>query len=256
MIGRTNAGGGGTALNYTVVGGTTEPTNPKENTVWVNTDTAITSYVFSSVEPASPAEGMVWIGTSTSATAPFNAIKKNGLWVSPTGAQQYISGSWVTKTAQTWQSGEWVVWEKVIYKNETVKWELVPKTGDYFTQGAFSEKTVSDIGQCLALESVSRATVMCISTTAIDVSGYSKIAITGTASKNLTTGGNYFDIRKNSSDDSRVAAISGLTGKNFSVEIPLSSPSIGVVYFCACAWCENNGSSYYSKLYITSVTLL
>ena len=31
--------GGG--LNFKIVGGTTEPTNPKENTVWINTDVDI-----------------------------------------------------------------------------------------------------------------------------------------------------------------------------------------------------------------------
>ena len=43
--------GGGENLNFKVVGGTTEPSNPKENTIWVNTDTAITSWDFSATEP-------------------------------------------------------------------------------------------------------------------------------------------------------------------------------------------------------------
>ena len=45
MIGPTNARGGGGGLNLKVVGGTTQPTNPRENTIWVNTTTAITGYV-------------------------------------------------------------------------------------------------------------------------------------------------------------------------------------------------------------------
>lgn len=45
--------GGGTSLNYSVVGGTTEPTSPKENMIWVNTETEITSHVFSATEPVS-----------------------------------------------------------------------------------------------------------------------------------------------------------------------------------------------------------
>jgi hypothetical protein len=50
-IGRTNAGAGGSSLNFTVVGGTTEPANPKENTIWVNTDQEITGWCFSAKEP-------------------------------------------------------------------------------------------------------------------------------------------------------------------------------------------------------------
>ena len=43
--------GGGTPLNFKVVGGTSAPSNPKENTIWVNTSTAITSWDFSATEP-------------------------------------------------------------------------------------------------------------------------------------------------------------------------------------------------------------
>lgn len=49
MLGRTNTGGAG--LNFKVVGGTTQPSSPKENTIWVNTDTPITSWDFSSEAP-------------------------------------------------------------------------------------------------------------------------------------------------------------------------------------------------------------
>ena len=39
------------ALNFKVVGGTTEPVSPKENTIWVNTDTEITDWAFSNKNP-------------------------------------------------------------------------------------------------------------------------------------------------------------------------------------------------------------
>ena len=52
MIGRTNAGGGaGGGLNFKVVGGTSTPASTKENTIWVNTDTAIPSWHFGVDEP-------------------------------------------------------------------------------------------------------------------------------------------------------------------------------------------------------------
>lgn len=43
------SGGGG--LNLKAVSGTSAPTNPKENTVWVNTDIDIHSYAFSATQP-------------------------------------------------------------------------------------------------------------------------------------------------------------------------------------------------------------
>lgn len=109
MIGRTNAGGGsGGGLNFKVVGGTSTPASPKENTIWVNTSAEITSWVFSATEPEAPAAGMVWFTTDKKSTAPFNALKKNDITLFPISTQQYVSGAWVEKTAKCYKSGEWV----------------------------------------------------------------------------------------------------------------------------------------------------
>lgn len=44
-------GGGGTSLNFEVVGGASAPASPKVNSIWVNTDTAISSWHFGADEP-------------------------------------------------------------------------------------------------------------------------------------------------------------------------------------------------------------
>lgn len=44
-------GASGAPLNFKVVGGTTEPTNPKENMIWVNTDQKITEWAFAVENP-------------------------------------------------------------------------------------------------------------------------------------------------------------------------------------------------------------
>lgn len=44
-------GDGGLPLNFKVVGGTTQPANTKENTLWVNTNEKITTWVVSDQEP-------------------------------------------------------------------------------------------------------------------------------------------------------------------------------------------------------------
>lgn len=107
MIGRTNAGGGGGGLNFKVVGGTSAPSSPKENTIWVNTSVAITGWVFSATAPSSPAAGLVWIPTGESSAVDFNALKKNGIQVYPVSAKQYVGGAWVDKTAKIYQGGAW-----------------------------------------------------------------------------------------------------------------------------------------------------
>ena len=102
--------GGGASLNYKVVGGNSAPSSPKENTIWVNASTAITSHIFSSEQPTSPVEGMVWFEIASSSSTAFNALRKNGITVCPIGCRQYISGTWVTKDAKTYQGGKWVDW--------------------------------------------------------------------------------------------------------------------------------------------------
>ena len=110
MIGRTNAGGGaGGGLNFKVVGGTSTPASPKENTIWVNTSTKITDWIFSATQPTG-ATGMVWISTGKTSTAPFNALKKNNITIYPISAKQYVGGAWVDKTAKIYQNGAWVDW--------------------------------------------------------------------------------------------------------------------------------------------------
>lgn len=49
--GGSAGGGAGAGLNFKVVGGTTAPSNPSENTIWVNTSTTISSWSFSSENP-------------------------------------------------------------------------------------------------------------------------------------------------------------------------------------------------------------
>lgn len=101
-----------TELNYTVVGGTSTPSNPTENTIWVNTSTAITSHIFSDVQPKSPIAGQVWIQTDGLSTVNFNALKNNSIQIYPILAKQYISNAWVNKTAKSYLNGKWVEWYK------------------------------------------------------------------------------------------------------------------------------------------------
>lgn len=107
MIGRTNAGGGGASLNFSVIGGLVQPNNSKGNTIWVKTDIQITGWELSFSEPSGPYEGMAWIVISTSGRNVFNALKKNALSISPMAAKQYVNGAWKSRDAQICIDGEW-----------------------------------------------------------------------------------------------------------------------------------------------------
>ncbi len=124
-------------LNFTVVGGTTQPSSPAANTIWVNTSTSITSWVFSATQPTSPSNGMVWIKTGTSCDVTFNALKTNNITVYPLECKQYVSNAWVDKVAKTYQSSAWHDWwsgQLFIngnqYTNMTGGWVVYPLTAN------------------------------------------------------------------------------------------------------------------------------
>lgn len=98
----------GMELNFEVVGGTTEPTNPKENTIWVNTDTEITGWYFSATQPEKLEEGELWFAIGDSSDVAFNALKENTIQVYPKSVKQWVSGELKEVTAKTYQNGTWV----------------------------------------------------------------------------------------------------------------------------------------------------
>ena len=113
-----NLSGGGAGLNFAIVGGTTAPTNPRENTIWVNTSDDITSWIFDANEPVEPEEGMAWFRTVKRSSVLFNALKKNAIVIYPSNCQQYIAGAWVSKTAKSFIDDKWVEWYRgQVYDN-------------------------------------------------------------------------------------------------------------------------------------------
>ena len=139
MVG--GAGGSSDELSFTVVGGTSAPSNPSENTIWINTDATITSWLFDTVAPSSPSEGMVWISTGEYSIRKFNILTENDVQVYPLSTKQYISGAWVDVTGKIYQGGSWVDWFTYLYKygdkcTDTGSWTAAEKwkSYDYYYQ--------------------------------------------------------------------------------------------------------------------------
>lgn len=107
----------GVELNFQVVGGTAAPANPTENTIWVNTDQTITSWVFSHNQPSNPSEGMVWIINGVSGVHEFDATSDVSLRVQVASVKQYVSGAWVVKTTKVYQNGAWIPTFMYLFKN-------------------------------------------------------------------------------------------------------------------------------------------
>lgn len=175
-------GGGGSDLNFKVIAVASElllPATAKENTIAVITTAAITSYVFSSTAPTSPAEGMVWFATSTASTVGFNAIKKNSLWVYPTGCQQYVSGAWVSKTAKTYRDGAWQDWSTYLYlyNHGIINTDV---TGEFTTAGYTGDWTLiapTFEANRIALFGKTNGTVFSGTANAVDLTPYTQLKI-------------------------------------------------------------------------------
>lgn len=360
---------GGTSLNFKVIGGITEPSNPKENTIWVNTGTEITSWDFSATEPnkrsknknmivypfidttkttngitftdnkngtitangtatadayfrcsveddpseivATPgtyilsgcpsgggngtyhifagdgnlgiyptdygtgavrtlssggkfnvfirikkgttvsnlvfkpqlekgsapttfakgdATGQVWIHTGSSGTGSFNALKKNGITVSPILAEQFASGAWVEKTAKSYQNGEWVDWwSGELYKDGKLYnvladgFETVGSTVVNYEDGYFIYYNPS-------------ATGVIASPQMIDTTGYKTVKITGgltyqSSSINVFKAGLATE-KNTTSFVSSVQFPNNVTGNTISIQIPSDGGKYYLVLTC------------------------
>lgn len=107
--------GGANPLNFKVVGNP-QPANPKENTIWVDTDVDITSYVFSATEPETPKAGMLWVKISDSSNIKVGTpLGKDYITIMLNSVSQYVGGAWVDKVAKSYQGGEWVDWVTYLY---------------------------------------------------------------------------------------------------------------------------------------------
>jgi hypothetical protein len=140
----TSGGGGGGALNFDVVNGfNTPPSNPKENTLWVNTSVVITSWVFSATKPENPTQGMVWFHIGTSSSAEFNALKQNTIQVYPISASIYNNGEWSEKEVKIYKNGQFtgiVSWDGILYNKGD---ECTAVTGGWSLTGTGTKNTDS-----------------------------------------------------------------------------------------------------------------
>ena len=101
-------GGGAGGLNFKIVGGTTRPGNPKENTIWVNTPHEITSWVISANEPTGET-GKVWLVAYDMGSAAFNPFVNGEMLVAVSDVYLFTSDTEHERVdAYIYQGGEWI----------------------------------------------------------------------------------------------------------------------------------------------------
>lgn len=185
-----NMTGSGAALNFKIVGGTVAPDVPRENTIWVNTDTDITGWALSAAEPAEPEEGMVWIATGTNSAVPFNALKKNTLMVYPTACKQFVNGAWTNVTAKSYVDGEWVDWFTYLFienSGQAVPWVFKSMN----TKGVVSEKNGTIVFEYTTVDNNYMASG---TEGAVDLSGCSKVCFDVVVRSMYASGGGEFTV--------------------------------------------------------------
>ena len=104
----------GSGLNFTVVGGTTQPENPTENTIWVNTDIEIGKWTVSPNFPVNPEIGDVWVEYEMG-TVELDVIDENSLIITFGTVHQYVDSGWVTLIAHLYKDSAWTEIESDYY---------------------------------------------------------------------------------------------------------------------------------------------
>lgn len=238
-------------LNYSIIGGTTEPENPSENMIWVNTENEITSHKLSKYEPKNPVEGMVWIYLGDASNVHFHTLSMNEREldeVYPLSVKQYVSGAWADKTAKSYQGGAWADWVTYLYKNGD---ECLKLTGGW----ALSSNVERNSNPTL----VKNATSMTFSTSFVTESHFAdgflrcnnKIDLTEKStitvfleSANISTVGMRLCISKTDSSIAHVYAAAGAAISNNAKVVSLDvSEMTGTYYVGICAITPNEAAT-------------
>lgn len=114
-----------------VVGGTTQPASPAENTIWVNTDSAINGYTFAPKAPSNAVEGMVWVKIASASNVSINVNNDNAIILHPVACYQYLSGSWISKTAKAYVASSWKQLGLILYNTGDTDTGLISKGWKY-----------------------------------------------------------------------------------------------------------------------------
>lgn len=193
---RRGGAGGGASLELVAVGNP-RPTSPQQNTIWVDTDTEITGWAFSTTTPENPTEGLAWIAIGNSGAIKMSSpVGDEWVTVYPISAKQYVNGAWVAKTAKSYQGGEWVGWITYLYNSGEIS-ELIGGFTSYAYRHSGSGSTEVKPTQTNGTDSITlkislssgSAAGSCFGNNKIDVSAYSKLCIHVTSASNDSSGG-------------------------------------------------------------------
>ena len=99
IVSQLDAAEGGGGGNFSVVGGLTQPTSPKDNMIWVEADVKkAPKYIFAEAAPEAPFEGLIWFSATGDGIITQANVYSDGAW-NRVNAYMYLSGAWVHITS-------------------------------------------------------------------------------------------------------------------------------------------------------------
>ena len=219
-----------------------EPYTWKENTIWVNTDTALGDCQFSGNEPIARTdgtilqEGDIWLKTFMPSNIVFNAVRKNALMIHLNTTKQYIGGVWTDVSFKIYQYGRWVEAATYVYTynkgdlctDTTGGWSTAVYDVEYWHTSNISFKkdvqslnigiTIDDDNCCGSFYTANK----------IDLTNYSKLCVLATVNASSTSYkpfifGAYSDKPTTSSRGTSVASVSSSTVNYKVLELDISN---------------------------------
>lgn len=108
IVGRGISVGGGGDIKLKVVGGTTQPSNPKEGTIWIKTSSDIGNVYFTNASPESPALNDIWICVNASWISRYIQISEKPYTQLPVGFCCQWNGSyWNGRESKVYMNSAW-----------------------------------------------------------------------------------------------------------------------------------------------------
>lgn len=118
-------------LNFRVYTASAVPSVGNENDIVVISDAPMKNWVMSPDAPKGVPrnDGDVWITYSVTGNT-FNALRNSTMLIATISAWQYIDGSWVDKSAKSYQNSAWADWRTYLFEEGTgAKVEFVNTSG-------------------------------------------------------------------------------------------------------------------------------
>lgn len=137
-----NFNSGGVSIDKSLSIFTNEPTSPKENDIYVETDISYNYFCFSSTPPILRKDGSelqngdLWFKTDTNSAFSISIGNKCEIEVYPTTCKQMNNGVWETKIVKLYKNDKWNSLSVIFISNGEMKGNL-SSTPYYFKESSF-----------------------------------------------------------------------------------------------------------------------